>query len=132
MAEAALRAIEMASPILEQRNHRLEFRIPRSGLKVSADPERLAQILSNLLTNAAKYSDPGSRITMIASRNGDRVRISVKDEGIGIAPEMLSRIFDLFVQEPQSIDRSRGGLSRSRPDEGRSRAVGGRTGHAAG
>jgi signal transduction histidine kinase/DNA-binding response OmpR family regulator len=110
MAEAALRAIEMASPILEQRNHRLEFRIPRSGLKVSADPERLAQILSNLLTNAAKYSDPGSRITMIASRHGDRVRVSVKDEGVGIAPEMLGRIFDLFVQEPQSIDRSRGGL----------------------
>ena len=110
IAESALRAIEMASPILEQRNHRLEFRIPRSGLQVSADPERLAQVLSNLLTNAAKYSDTGSRITMIASRNADRVRVSVKDEGIGIAPDMLSRIFDLFVQEPQSIDRSRGGL----------------------
>jgi PAS domain S-box-containing protein len=110
IAEAALRAIEMASPILEQRNHRLEFRIPRTGLQMAADPERLAQILSNLLTNAAKYSDPGSRITMIASRNRDRIRVSVKDEGIGIAPDMLSRIFDLFVQEPQSIDRSRGGL----------------------
>ena len=110
IAEAALRAIEMASPILEQRNHRLEFRIPRTGLQMSADPERLAQVLSNLLTNAAKYSDPGSRITMIASRNRDRVRVSVKDEGIGIAPDMLNRIFDLFVQEPQSIDRSRGGL----------------------
>ncbi|HSD75540.1 MAG TPA: ATP-binding protein [Steroidobacteraceae bacterium] len=110
VAEAALRAIEMASPILEQRNHRLEFRIARNGLQVEADPERFAQILSNLLTNAAKYSDPGSRISMVASRENDRVRVSVKDEGIGIAPDMLERIFDLFVQEPQSIDRSRGGL----------------------
>ena len=110
IAEAALRAIEMASPILEQRNHRLEFHIARTGLQVDADPERFAQILSNLLTNAAKYSDPGSRITMVASRDGDRVRVSVRDEGIGIAPDMLNRIFDLFVQEPQSIDRSRGGL----------------------
>jgi signal transduction histidine kinase/DNA-binding response OmpR family regulator len=110
VAEAALRAIEMASPILEQRNHRLEFRIARNGLQVEADPERFAQILSNLLTNAAKYSDPGSRISMVASREGERVRVSVKDAGIGIAPDMLDRIFDLFVQEPQSIDRSRGGL----------------------
>jgi PAS domain S-box-containing protein len=110
VSDAALRAIEMASPILEQRNQRLEFRIPRTGLQVLADPERLAQILSNLLTNAAKYSDPGSCIKMIASRDRERVRVSVKDEGIGIAPDMLNRIFDLFVQEPQSIDRSRGGL----------------------
>ena len=110
IAEVALRAIEMAGPILEQRNHELEVSIPRTGLHVEADPERFAQILSNLLTNAAKYSDPGSRITMMASRDADRVRISLKDEGIGIAPEMLERIFGLFIQEPQSIDRSRGGL----------------------
>jgi PAS domain S-box-containing protein len=110
ISEVALRAIEMAGPILEQRNHELEVDIPRTGLQVEADPERFAQIISNLLTNAAKYSDPGSRITMKASRIASHVRISLEDEGIGIAPEMLERIFDLFIQEPQSIDRSRGGL----------------------
>jgi PAS domain S-box-containing protein len=110
IADVALRAIEMAGPMLEQRNHELEVDIPRTGLHVEADPERFAQILANLLTNAAKYSDPGSRITMRARQTANRVRISLKDEGIGIAPEMLERIFDLFIQEPQSIDRSRGGL----------------------
>jgi CheY-like chemotaxis protein len=74
------------------------------------DLERLAQVLSNLLTNAAKYSEVGSRIAVSAKREGNKVRVSVKDEGIGIAPDMIDSIFDVFVQQSQTIERSRGGL----------------------
>ena len=84
--------------------------MPRRGLRVSADPTRLSQVVSNLLTNAAKYTPPGGRITVRAERVDDDVVLRVQDTGIGIAPEMLPRIFDLFVQERQAIDRSPGGL----------------------
>src|SRR5690606_10576833 len=77
---------------------------------IEADPERMTQVIANLLNNAAKYSEPGSRITIDAERVGDRVRLRVKDEGAGISPEMLGKIFDVFVQQRQTIDRSRGGL----------------------
>jgi CheY-like chemotaxis protein len=77
---------------------------------VDVDIERMAQVVSNLLTNAAKYSDARSRIHVTGTRQDSRVSLSVKDEGSGIAREMLSRVFDAFVQQPQTIDRSRGGL----------------------
>jgi signal transduction histidine kinase len=70
----------------------------------------MAQVLSNLLTNAAKYSDTGSRITVTSAREGSMVRVVVKDEGIGIAPGMLDSIFDAFVQQPHALDRASGGL----------------------
>jgi CheY-like chemotaxis protein len=104
------RALEVASPLLEQRRHLVDVDVPSSGLVVDADIHRLAQVISNLLTNAAKYSDPESRIAVQAERAQDVVRLMVKDEGIGIAPEMLGRVFDAFVQQPQTIDRSGGGL----------------------
>lgn len=109
VADVAAQAIEMASPLIEQKRQRLTLDVPR-GLIVNADAARLAQVLSNLLTNAAKYSNPGTSIHLAASREPDAVRIRVRDEGIGIAPEMLPRIFDLFVQHSQSIARSQGGL----------------------
>jgi PAS domain S-box-containing protein len=110
LAEAVVRSIEIASPLLEQRRHRLEVDVPRMGLGVLADEGRLAQILSNLLTNAAKYSDIGSRIELKARRHGDHVVVSVKDEGIGIEQTNIEKIFGLFVQGPQTVERSRGGL----------------------
>jgi CheY-like chemotaxis protein/two-component sensor histidine kinase len=109
VADIVARAIEVASPMLEQRRHRLDVRVP-VGLRVDADLERFAQVISNLLTNASKYSDPGSRIVVQANRIDDRVQIAVTDEGVGIAPEMLQSIFDLFFQQPQTLARSKGGL----------------------
>jgi PAS domain S-box-containing protein len=110
VADTVLRAVEVTSPVLESRRHHLEVDVARAGLAVEADPDRLAQILSNLLNNAAKYSDAGSRIRISARRHGERVEVSVSDEGIGIEPGMIDQVFDLFFQQPQSIDRSRGGL----------------------
>ncbi len=110
IAEAVARSIEIASPLLEQRAHRLEIDLPRRGLTVDADLDRLAQVFANLLTNAAKYSDPGSRIVVAAERGDGVIRVRIRDFGIGIAPEMIGKVFGLFVQESQSLDRSRGGL----------------------
>ena len=102
-------AIEMASPLIEEKRHTLEVSVP-SGLEVDVDRARLAQAVSNLLVNAAKYSEPGGRISVHALRAGDTVEIAIRDTGVGIDPEMLPRVFNLFEQERQSIDRARGGL----------------------
>jgi len=110
MAELVAKAIEMASPLLEQRAHTLTVDLPSTGLPVNGDPTRLSQVLSNLLTNAAKYTPPGGRVTVRGQQADDDVVLSVRDNGIGIAPEVLPRIFELFVQERQAIDRSQGGL----------------------
>ena len=110
LADAAAQAIEISSPLLEQRRHHLDVRIPRRGLGVHVDPDRMAQVISNLLTNAAKYSEAGSKIIVEAARENDRVQIRVKDEGFGIASAMLATIFDSFVQQRQTLDRSKGGL----------------------
>ena len=109
VADAVAKAIEMASPLLEERQHRLDVRVPR-GLFVIADPARLAQIVANLLTNAAKYTDAGGRVSVKASMDGDSVTFSVADTGIGIEPAMLARVFDMFAQERQTLDRTAGGL----------------------
>jgi CheY-like chemotaxis protein len=110
IGDVLLKALEIAAPLLEQRAHRVEVQVPRRGHAVMGDGERLAQVFSNLLTNAAKYSDPQSRIAVRARRHGDRVQVSVIDEGAGIAPEMLDKVFDLFVQQPQTFARAEGGL----------------------
>jgi CheY-like chemotaxis protein/two-component sensor histidine kinase len=104
------KAIEMASPLLEQRSHHIELEVPRRGLMVHGDPVRLAQVISNLLTNAAKYTEAGGRIAIRAMQEGDFVAVYVKDNGIGIGGEMLPNIFDLFVQGGRAIDRAEGGL----------------------
>jgi signal transduction histidine kinase/ActR/RegA family two-component response regulator len=110
LGDTVLRALEMASPLLEPRAHRLTIEVPRRGLEVDADPERLAQVAFNLISNAAKYSEPGSTIAVRAWRESERVRLSVKDQGVGIAPEMVERVFDMFVQQEQTLARSQGGL----------------------
>jgi CheY-like chemotaxis protein len=103
-------AIEMASPLLEERGHRLGTFIPPGGLRVNADAERLAQVVANLLTNAAKYTPPHGAVTVTAARRGQAVELEVKDEGIGIDPALLPRVFDLFTQGRQASDRPNGGL----------------------
>jgi len=103
-------ALEMAAPLIEQRAHRLHVNVPTRGLCVLADAVRLAQVVANLLTNAAKYTEPGGNIAVSAAAERDRVVIRVKDNGIGLAPDMKERIFESFVQEAQMLDRSHGGL----------------------
>ena len=109
VAEVVAKAIEMASPLLEEREQDLQVAVPR-GLAVDADPARLAQVIANLLTNAAKYTDKGGSVAVAAREDDGRIVITVRDTGIGIAPEMLSRVFDMFTQERQSLDRTQGGL----------------------
>jgi PAS domain S-box-containing protein len=110
LAEIVTHAVEMASPLLERREQRLTVVVARHGLPIDGDEARLSQIFSNLITNAAKYTEPGGSITIAAAREGGDVVVKVTDTGVGIAPEMLPTLFDMFVQEPQSIERSQGGL----------------------
>ncbi len=110
IALAVTRAVEMSRPILESRRSRLEIVVPPQGLVVDGDPARLAQIISNLVTNAAKYSDVETPIKIVAERAGAFVRLTVQDRGIGIEPAQLDRVFEQFVQMPQGIDRTQGGL----------------------
>jgi PAS domain S-box-containing protein len=109
LADVVAKAFEMAQPLIEARRHAIETDVPR-GLVVEGDAVRLGQVVANLLTNAAKYTEPGGRITVVGSRVGDRVQLRVRDTGIGIAAPMLASIFDVFVQAPQAIDRAQGGL----------------------
>ncbi len=110
IADVVARAIEISSPQIEQRRQVLTASVPRRGLPVDADPDRLGQVVSNLLTNAAKYTPAGGEIRVSGARDGDDVVLSVRDTGMGIDGEMLPRVFDLFAQETQAIDRAQGGL----------------------
>jgi signal transduction histidine kinase len=109
-AKIILRGMEIAGPLLEQRRVNVDLQVPAEGLAVNADPERLAQVVSNLLTNAAKYSEMGTVVHISADSVGKRVQIRVRDEGMGIEAPLLSKVFDMFFQPPQSLDRATGGL----------------------
>ena len=109
-AEFIARAVEVASPLLEQQRHHLTLDVPRSGLLVDGDATRLAQVVANLLTNAAKYTEPGGLIALRAFEDGEDTVVEVRDTGVGIDPDVLPFVFDMFVQERQTIERSRGGL----------------------
>jgi PAS domain S-box-containing protein len=104
------RAMELASPLLEQRENDVDIRVPPRALTVNADRDRLAQVVANLLTNASKYSSPRSRIVITGERHNGTARLAVRDDGVGIAPEMLASVFDAFVQDAQSLERAHGGL----------------------
>jgi signal transduction histidine kinase/AmiR/NasT family two-component response regulator len=103
-------AVETSRPVLESHNHRLSIAVSSEPLHVEADSIRMAQVVSNLLNNAAKYTQPGGQIRLAAAAEGAEVVFRVRDNGIGIPPEMLSRIFDLFAQVDHSLDHSQGGL----------------------
>ena len=102
-------AIDAARPLIDARGHDLRLDV-RAAPHVDADHTRLDQMVTNLLTNAAKYTDPGGHIRIVVDRDGDDALIVVEDDGIGIAPAMLPRIFDVFQQVVPSIDRASGGL----------------------
>ncbi|WP_166642385.1 sensor histidine kinase, partial [Bradymonas sediminis] len=110
MRDVVSQAIEMSAPLMAALRHDCGTDIADEPLWVDGDPARLAQIVSNLLTNAAKYTPAAGRITVRAEREGDCVVVRVKDNGIGISPEMMPKIFDLFMQEGQSLERDEGGL----------------------
>ena len=110
LADIVATAVETASPLLEERQHDLDIHVPRRGCSVHGDKERLSQVVANLLTNAAKYTEPRGAIDIRADREADSVVISVRDTGIGIEPEMQASVFDFFTQARQTLDRSQGGL----------------------
>jgi PAS domain S-box-containing protein len=110
LAEVIHRSVEETQPVLDARGHELMLSLPARPLYVEADVLRLAQVISNLLVNAAKYTDDPSQIWLTVERHGDEAVIRVKDAGIGIEPEILPNIFNLFVQADHSLARSRGGL----------------------
>jgi signal transduction histidine kinase len=103
-------AVEAGAPLVAERSHHLVTDVAPDGLLLHGDPIRLTQVLSNLLTNAAKYTNPGGRIDVRAWADDGHAVVQVEDNGIGISPTMLPRLFDKFVQERQALDRSRGGL----------------------
>ncbi len=110
IADIVGQAIEIASPLFERRDHVLEVDVPASGLAVDGDPGRLTQVVSNLLTNAGKYTAPKGHISVSARAIGSEVVLRVKDSGMGMPPDVLPRVFDLFVQGRQASDRAQGGL----------------------
>jgi CheY-like chemotaxis protein len=103
-------AVEMTSPVVRERAQRLSVSAPERGLVVKADPVRMAQAISNLIVNASRYTETGGAIAVVAAVEGADVVVRVRDSGIGIAPAMLPRVFDLFVQEKRALDRAQGGL----------------------
>ncbi|HVU52028.1 MAG TPA: PAS domain S-box protein [Polyangia bacterium] len=110
LATVVAKAVEAAAPLLEQRQHELALAVPAEGLVVDADETRLTQVVSNLLTNAARYTDPGGRVEVAAAREGEAVVLRVRDNGSGIEPALLPNVFDMFVQGARGFDRAQGGL----------------------
>jgi len=110
IADIVSASVETSRPVIEASGHRLDIEVPEQQVYVDADSTRLAQVFSNLLNNAAKYTDPGGRIQLSVERVGDQVSIVVDDNGIGIAPERLAQVFDMFSQEQPALDRSHSGL----------------------
>jgi signal transduction histidine kinase len=110
ISQAVTAAVEMIGSLFEERQHQLSVEVASTGLRWTGDKTRLTQVVANLLTNAARYTHPGGEVHLTASREGDHIVIRVRDNGIGIAPEKLPRIFDLFFQGKRAAARAEGGL----------------------
>jgi len=103
-------AVETARPVLDGRRHRLQFEMPSAPIRLEGDPVRLAQVFSNLLINAAKFTNPGGQIVIEVAHENTRVVVSVRDDGVGIPAEMIPRLFTMFSQAPQPQAGADGGL----------------------
>jgi CheY-like chemotaxis protein/two-component sensor histidine kinase len=103
-------AIAAAGPLIEARRHTVELHLPDEPILVYGDPARLLQVMENLLTNAAKYTPPGGRVSLRLAREGNQARLTVDDTGVGLAEDNLEAIFGLFTQLDASLDRSERGL----------------------
>ncbi len=110
IATVVARAVETSRPLIDARKHDLTVSVPPEPIRLEGDPTRLAQVLTNLLNNAAKYTEEGGRIWLEAEREGGDVAVRVRDSGVGIPPEMIGSIFEPFTQADRSLDRSQGGL----------------------
>jgi PAS domain S-box-containing protein len=110
VADVLKAAVEASGALVERSRHQLRVTPPAEPVYVEGDPTRLVQIVTNLLDNAAKYTDSGGRIWLTGEREGNDVVIRVKDSGIGIDPDVLPRIFDMFTQAGLSFERAQGGL----------------------
>ncbi len=110
LAEVVSAAVEQLRPLTESRHHAVEVVLPAGEVVVKGDKARLVQVVGNLLTNAAKYTDEGGRIELRVAVQGGQAVLTVHDNGIGIAPDLMPEIFELFSQGAQSADRSQGGL----------------------
>jgi signal transduction histidine kinase len=106
----AARAVEMVSPLIAEHRHELVVNVPEEGLRVQGEAPRLVQVVTNLLTNAARYTPPGGRIELSARREGEWIELHVQDNGPGLSDELRSRVFEVFVQGPRGPDRREGGL----------------------
>jgi two-component system CheB/CheR fusion protein len=110
LADVVHGAVETSRPLIDQNHHHLEVSLPDEPLMLHADSVRLTQVLANLLNNAAKYTDQGGRIDLMARRVGTQVEITVRDNGIGIPPGHLPEVFDMFTQAHRAAGRGQGGL----------------------
>lgn len=110
VSDVVARALETTQPLVTERGHQLTVSLPHNPAWLHADADRMEQVLVNLISNAAKYTDAGGHIWLTVRNNGDRVELRVRDSGVGIAPDLLPHIFELFTQADRSLARSRGGL----------------------
>ena len=110
LAAAVLSAVETVRPMMEAAHHRLDISLPPEPVMLEGDFVRLAQVVGNLLSNAAKYTDPGGRVALSMRREQGEAVVSVRDSGVGIAPEQLPQLFDMFAQAEGTRYRAQGGL----------------------
>jgi len=110
LGEIVRNAVEECRPLITARRHELIVSMPEEPLRLVADGARVSQVVANLLHNAAKFTEEGGQIALSARREGEEIVVSVRDSGIGIEPEMLPRVFELFRQAERSLDRALGGL----------------------
>jgi PAS domain S-box-containing protein len=110
VAAIVTRAVETSRPLIDARHHELHVSLPGEPMVVEADVTRLVQVVSNLLNNAAKYTPEGGRIELTAEREDREAVVRVRDNGMGIPKEMLSKVFDLFTQSERTLERAEGGL----------------------
>lgn len=103
-------AIDISRPLVEKAGLQLTVKLPAEPIPLEGDRVRLTQVFSNLLNNSAKYTEPGGRITLTAVADSDRAVVRISDTGVGISPEVLPRVFELFTQVDRSLNRSQGGL----------------------
>ena len=103
-------AVETSRPVIEQAGHELIFAVPDEPIFVNGDHTRLAQVVSNLLNNSAKYTLRGGHVRLAVERDGEMVLVSVKDDGIGIPPAMLNKVFEMFTQVDRTLEKTTGGL----------------------
>ncbi|MGQ0546470.1 MAG: response regulator [Betaproteobacteria bacterium] len=110
LARVVANGVDTARPLIDAKRQKLSVDLPAGPVWVSGDAERLAQVIANLLNNAAKYTQEGGRIELAAAASAGEAAVTVRDNGQGIDPKLLPRVFDLFVQGERSLDRAQGGL----------------------